>query len=133
MHFRRDPDVFLKMVEAESLNLLSVKLHMSSQAQYIEHLFQIALETTNTSDIAIEWNNFRKLAFNQAMDKIFQDISQEVKDNLTKNCQKLVAKTVRHKFMTKLDQAPFIPNVRDPKIPKILTLTCGQGRFEPTL
>ncbi|CAI4947433.1 ATV_HP_G0046980.mRNA.1.CDS.1 [Saccharomyces cerevisiae] len=129
MHFRRDPDVFLKMVEAESLNLLSVKLHMSSQAQYIEHLFQIALETTNTSDIAIEWNNFRKLAFNQAMDKIFQDISQEVKDNLTKNCQKLVAKTVRHKFMTKLDQAPFIPNVRDPKIPKILTLTCGQGRF----
>ncbi|CAI4491494.1 BFH_collapsed_G0021150.mRNA.1.CDS.1 [Saccharomyces cerevisiae] len=39
------------------------------------------------------------------------------------------AKTVRHKFMTKLDQAPFIPNVRDPKIPKILTLTCGQGRF----
>lgn len=84
MHFRRDPDVFLKMVEAESLNLLSVKLHMSSQAQYIEHLFQIALETTNTSDIAIEWNNFRKLAFNQAMDKIFQDISQEVKDNLTK-------------------------------------------------
>lgn len=41
----------------------------------------------------------------------------------------MVAKTVRHKFMTKLDQAPFIPNVRDPKIPKILTLTCGQGRF----
>ena len=36
MHFRRDPDVFLRMLEAENLNLLSVKLHMSSQAQYID-------------------------------------------------------------------------------------------------
>lgn len=129
LHFRRDPDVFLRMLEAESLNLLNVKLHMSSQSQYIDHMFQLALETTNTSQLATEWNTFRKSAFNQAMEKIFADISREIKDDLCKSCEKLVTKTIRHKFMTKLDQAPFIPNPKDPKIPKLLTLTCGQGRF----
>ncbi|CDH09002.1 probable Transcription elongation factor SPT6 [Zygosaccharomyces bailii ISA1307] len=129
MHFHKDPDVFLRMLEAESFNLLSVKLHMSSQSQYVDHMFQIALETTNTSELATEWNNFRKSAFTQAMDKIFADISREIKDDLSKTCEKLVAKTVRHKLMTKLDQAAFIPNPKDPKIPKVLTLTCGQGRF----
>lgn len=128
-HFRRDPDVFLRMLEAESLNLLNVKLHMSSQSQYVDHMFQIALETTNTSQLATEWNNFRKSAFDRAMEQIFTDISREIKDDLSKTCEKLVAKTIRHKFMTKLDQAPFIPNNKDPKIPKLLTLTCGQGRF----
>ncbi|CCF55974.1 hypothetical protein KAFR_0A05390 [Kazachstania africana CBS 2517] len=129
MHFRRDPDIFLRMLEAENLNLLNIKIHMSSQGQYIDHLFQIALETTNTSELATEWNEFRKAAFKEAMEHIFSDISREIKDDLTKTCQKLVAKVVRHKFMTKLDQAPFIPNLKDPKIPKVLSLTCGQGRF----
>lgn len=129
MHFRRDPDVFLRMLEAESLNMLTVKLHMSSQSQYVDHMFQVALETTNTSQLAIEWNDFRKRAFDQAMDKIFADISREIKDDLSKRCEKLVSKTIRHKFMTKLDQGPFIPNQKDLKIPKVLTLTCGQGRF----
>lgn len=128
-HFRREPDVFLRMLEAESLHLLGIKIHMSSQAQYCDHLFQTALETTNTSEIATEWNNFRKAAFFTALDKIFVDIGQEIKDDLRKTCQKLVSKTVRHKFMTKLDQAPFIPNPRDPKVPRLLTVTCGQGKF----
>lgn len=128
-HFRRDPDVFLRMLEAESLNLLNVRLHMSSQSQYVDHMFQVALETTNTSELATEWNNFRKSAFTRAMEHIFSDISREIKDDLSKTCEKLVAKTIRHKFMTKLDQAPFIPNNKDPKVPKLLTLTCGQGRF----
>ncbi|CCK68424.1 chromatin-remodeling histone chaperone SPT6 KNAG_0A07710 [Huiozyma naganishii CBS 8797] len=129
LHFQKDPDVFLRMLEAESLNLLNVRLHMSSQSQYIEHLFQIALETTDTSSLATEWNNFRKEAFKDALNHIFSDISGEIKDDLTKTCQKLVAKVVRHKMMTKLDQAPFVPNMKDPKIPRVLTLTCGQGRF----
>lgn len=129
LHFLRDPDVFLRMLDAESLNLMNIKLHMSSQDQYIEHLFQIALETTNTSELATEWNKFRKEAFREALSLIFIDISREIKDELTKLCQKKVAKIVRHKFMTKLDQAPFIPNLKEPKIPRVLTLTCGQGRF----
>lgn len=129
LHFRREPDVFLRMLEAESLNLMNLKLHMSSQTQYVDHLFQIALETTNTSDLAIEWNNFRKVAFTQAIEKIFNDIAQEIKDDLEKTCQKLVCRVVRHKFMTKLDQAPYVPNLKDPKLPKILTITCGLGRF----
>lgn len=128
-HFRKEPEVFLRMLEAESLHLMNIKIHMSSQDQYCDHLFQTALETTNTSEVATEWNNFRKTAFFNALDKIFVDISQEIKDDLKKSCQKLVSKSVRHKFMTKLDQAPFIPNPKDPKIPRLLTITCGQGRF----
>lgn len=129
LHFARDPDVFLRMLDAESLNLMNIRLHMSSQDQYIEHLFQIALESTNTSELATQWNNFRKEAFREALTHIFADISGEIKDELTKSCQKKVAKTVRHKFMTKLDQAPFIPNLKEPKIPRVITLTCGQGKF----
>ena len=129
LHFRRDPSVFLRMLEAESLNLMNLRIHMSSQSQYIDHLFQNALETTNTSELATEWNNFRKSAFKDAMNQIFADISNEIKDELTKTCQNLVALTVRHKFMTKLDQAPFIPNLKEPKTPRILTISCGQGRF----
>lgn len=101
-HFRREPEVFLRMLEAESLHLMTIKIHMSSQAQYCDHLFQTALETTNTSEIATEWNNFRKTAFFAALEKVFLEISQEIKDDLRKDCQKLVAKSVRHKFMTKL-------------------------------
>ncbi|CCE63044.1 hypothetical protein TPHA_0D04110 [Tetrapisispora phaffii CBS 4417] len=129
VHFRKDPDLFLRMLEAESLNLLTVKLHMSSHVQYADHLFQIALDTNNTSELGIEWNNFRKTAFNQALDTIFADISAEIKDDLSKSCKKLVARSVRHKFMSKLDQAPFVPNMENAKIPRILTITCGEGRF----
>lgn len=129
LHFRKDPNVFLRMLEAESLNLMALKIHMSSEDQYTDHLFQIVLETTNTSELATEWNNFRKAAFKEAMNQIFFDISSEIKEGLTKTCQKLVALTVRHKFMAKLDQAPYIPNVKESKIPRILTLSCGQGKF----
>ncbi|EDO19233.1 hypothetical protein Kpol_1050p93 [Vanderwaltozyma polyspora DSM 70294] len=129
MHFRKDPDLFLRMLEAESLNLLNVKLHMSSHSQYIDHLFQIAAETTDTSELATAWNDFRKAAFRQALDQILSSISREIKDDLSKSCQKLVARSIRHKFMTKLDQAPFIPNAKEPKIPRVLTITCGEGRF----
>ncbi|SCV03030.1 LAMI_0H04918g1_1 [Lachancea mirantina] len=128
-HFRKEPESFLRMLEAESLHLMTVKIHMSSQAQYCDHLFQTSLETTNTSELASEWNNFRKAAFFTALDKIFLEIGQEIKDDLRKTCQKAVSKGVRHKFMTKLDQAPYIPNSRDAKIPRVLTITCGQGRF----
>lgn len=128
-HFRRDPDIFLRMLEAEALHLLSIKIHMASQSQYCEHIFQTALETINTSEIATKWNNFRKDAFFAALDKVFNNISQEIKDELKRSSIKLVAKSVRHKFMSKLDQAPFIPNPKDPKIPRVLTITCGQGRF----
>ncbi|CAR24361.1 chromatin-remodeling histone chaperone SPT6 [Lachancea thermotolerans CBS 6340] len=128
-HFRREPEVFLRMLEAESLHLMSIKIHMSSQTQYCDHLFQTALDTTNTSEIATEWNNFRKAAFFTALEKIFLEISQEIKDDLKKDCQRLVSKSVRHRFMTKLDQAPFIPNPRDPKIPRVLAITCGLGHF----
>lgn len=129
LHFRREPNTFLRMLEAESLNLMTLKIHMSSQEQYINHLFQIVLETTNTSELATEWNNFRKSAFKEAMNQIFMDISSEIKEGLTKTCQKLVALTVRHKFMSKLDQAPYIPNAKESKIPRVLTLSCGQGKF----
>ncbi|AMD21941.1 HFR086Wp [Eremothecium sinecaudum] len=127
--FRTAPDVFLRMLEAESLHLLNIKIHMSSQSQYCDHLFQTALETTNTSEIAIEWNSFRRSAFYRALDKIFNDISQEIKDELKKTTQKLVANSVRRRFMSRLDQAPFIPNPREPKIPRVLTVSYGQGRF----
>lgn len=129
LHFQKEPDVFLRMLEAESLNLLTIRLHMSAQNQYIGHLFQVALETTDTSELATEWNKYRQEAFSDSLNHIFADIVDEIKDDLKKTCQKAVAKIVRHKFMTKLDQAPFIPNPREPKIPRVLTLTCGQGRF----
>lgn len=128
-HFRSEPDIFLRMLEAEALHLLTIKIHVSSQDQYTSHLFQTSLETTNTSEIASDWNSFRRNAFDTALNKIFSDVSQEIKDELKKTCQRLVTKSVRHQFMFKLDQAPFIPNPKDPKIPRVLTITCGQGRF----
>ena len=128
-HFRSEPDVFLRMLEAESLHLLTIKIHVSSQDQYTNHLFQTSLETNNTSEIASEWNSFRRSAFDNALNKVFADISQEIKDELKKSCQRLVTKSVRHQFMFKLDQAPFIPNAKDAKIPRVLTITCGQGKF----
>lgn len=129
LHFRKEPNTFLRMLEGESLNLMTLKIHMSSQEQYIDHLFQIVMETTNTSELATEWNNFRKSAFKDAMTQIFFDISSEIKESLTKTCQKLVALTVRHKFMSKLDQAPYNSTQKDSKVPRVLTLSCGQGRF----
>lgn len=128
-HFRSEPDVFLRMLEAESLHLLNIQIHVSSQDQYTNHLFQTSLETSNTSEIAVEWNAFRRRAFDSALNKVFSDVSQEIKDELKKTCQRLVTKSVRHQFMFKLDQAPFIPNPKDPKIPRVLTITCGQGKF----
>ena len=129
VYFRKEPDVFLRMLEAESLNLLNVKLYMSSHSQYSDHLFQIALDTNNTSELGAEWNTFRNIAFNQAINKIFSDISREIKDDLANTCQKLVARSIRHKFMAKLDQAPYVPDMKDAKIPRILTMSCGEGRF----
>ncbi|SSD61286.1 probable Transcription elongation factor SPT6 [Saccharomycodes ludwigii] len=127
--FHKNPDVFLRMLEAEQQHYLQVSIHMSSQSQYTEHLFHECLESTDTNEIAVEWNEMRKKVFEKSLEKIFHDIASEIKDNLKKMCETLISRNVRHAFLRRLDQAPYIPNVKDAKIPKVLSITCGNGKF----
>ncbi|KAL6947593.1 hypothetical protein ACO0RG_000168 [Hanseniaspora osmophila] len=125
--FLQQPETFLKMLEAEQQHYLTVEITMSSQEGFIDHVFDTCLESGGTNEVATKWNQFRKKVFVKAINKIFQDVSNEIKAQLQKVCENLVMKAIKREFLKKLDQAPFVNNHK--KASRVLAVTCGNGKF----
>lgn len=127
--FVHSPDLFLRMLEAESLGLVNVKIGLKSALNdFTDHLSTL-LVSTGTSEISQSWNKIRRECLNNAINKLIPSVVLAVKENLAQTSERLLFFKIRSTFLSKVDQAPYtpFPNVRG-TIPKVLALSNGEGQ-----
>jgi transcription elongation factor SPT6 len=123
----RRPELYLRMLQAESEGLVEVKVTLHNQTSFRERLFTF-LESDNLSDLADAWNTLRKEVLSTAVDKLEQVIAKGVKEALKSECENLIGKLVRAKYSEKLDQAPFkVKGLKPGSPPRVLALSNGAG------
>ncbi|ODV87551.1 hypothetical protein CANARDRAFT_174585 [[Candida] arabinofermentans NRRL YB-2248] len=123
------PDLFLRMLEAESLGYVNIKIGLKNASEnFLNHLFSL-LASDGTSDISNSWNKLRKDCLIIALKKLIPIISQDVKEKIRLQCEKLLFFEIRESFMNKVDQAPYhpVPNVKG-TIPKVLSVSNGDAQ-----
>lgn len=126
----RHPDVFLKMLEAESLGLLVVKVETKDYDSWFQCIFN-CLKSDGSSDISDKWNKERETVLGIAFKKLNGMIALNTKEDLRRECERLIAGEVRKKFTSKIDQAPYTPYGFDRGTkPNVLALTFGKGDFD---
>lgn len=123
------PNIFLRMLEAESLGLAIIKIEIKDYNQWFNCIFK-CLKSDGTSDLTDLWNNERKLVLNLAFKKLCDMVALNIKEDLRKECQRLLLNEIRRKFLLKIDQAPFTPFGFDKGIKSnVLALSFGKGDY----
>ncbi|ODV79478.1 transcription elongation factor Spt6 [Suhomyces tanzawaensis NRRL Y-17324] len=126
----RNPDVLLHMLEAEAAGLAVIKVETKDFANWFQCIFN-CLKSDGTSEISDTWNKERELVLNMAFKKLSNMIALNTKEDLRRECERLIASEVRRKFLSKLDQAPFTPFGFDKGTkPNVLALSFGKGDFD---
>lgn len=123
------PDLFLRMLEAESLHLVEIKLRIISYDEFFEAMLGY-ISSDGESDVASEWNSFRRSALDVALKKLLPLIILNIKEDIRRECERTLFFDVRASFLKKIDQAPYKPHGTDfGTIPRVLAITAGKGKF----
>ncbi|ODV74446.1 chromatin-remodeling histone chaperone SPT6 [Cyberlindnera jadinii NRRL Y-1542] len=123
------PDLFLRMLEAESMNLVKINLTIPGQSGLFESVFNL-LASDGQSDLANEWNNYRRSALEIAFKKLIPLVALNVKEDIRRECERLLFFEIRGVFLKKIDCAPFhAPGTEIGTVPKVFALTPGNGKF----
>lgn len=121
------PDLFLRMLKAESEGLVEVRTHLRGEKRIREDL-QRSILSDSFSEIADAWNALRREAIETAMDRLSRLMAKGVRDNVKNECENSIARECREAYMNKLDQAPFKPNgMLLGTLPRVLALSNGAG------
>lgn len=124
------PDVLLRMLEAEANGLIVVKVRTSDYDSWYQSIFN-CLKSDGTSEISELWNTERDLALTMAFKRLTAMVSLNTKEDLRRECERLVAAELRTRFLSKVDQAPFTPFGFDKGTkPNVLALSFGKGDFD---
>lgn len=125
-----EPNVFLRMLEAEEKGLAVIKIETANFENWFEAIFK-CLKSDGLSEVSDLWNKERELVLRMAFQKLCGMVALNTKEDLRRECQRLVAREVRKRFYNKLDQAPFTPYGYDlGTVPNVLSLTFGQGDYD---
>lgn len=123
----RNPDILLRMLEAESQGLLVIKISTKDYEKWFESIFA-CLKSDGLSDISEKWNKEREFVLRMSFAKLTTMIGLNTKEDLRSECQRLLANDLRKKFLNKIDQAPFTPFGYDKGTkPTVLALSFGKG------
>ena len=126
----RNPDVMLRMLEAEAQGFLVIKVETKDYDNWFECIFN-CLKSDGLSDISEKWNKERELVLRMAFSKLTAMISLNTKEDLRSECQRLIANEVRRRFLFKIDQAPYTPFGFDKGTkPSVLAISFGKGDFD---
>lgn len=126
----RQPDVLLRMLEAEAQGLAVIKVETKDYENWFQCIFN-CLKSDGTSEIADKWNKEREHVLNITFKKLSNMVALNTKEDLRRECERLVAGEVRRRFLGKLDQAPFTPFGFDKGTkPNVLTLSFGKGEYD---
>lgn len=121
------PDLFLKMLKAESDGLVEVRVKLRDE-RHIRDDLRKAIESDNFSEIADAWNALRREVIDSALTKLHRIIGKGVKDNLKNECENKIAGYCRDAFTVKLDQAPDRPKGMElGTCARVLALSNGSG------
>lgn len=124
------PDMFLRMLEAESKGLIVVNVNTNDSDHWFQSIFN-CLKSDGTSEIAELWNKEREFALNLAFKRLTSMVALNTKEDLRRECERLIAAELRARFLTKVDQAPFTPYGYDKGTkPNVLALSFGKGDFD---
>lgn len=127
--FYDQPDLFLRMLEAEAEHLVEIKVEHMDDATLFSDLFNF-FGSDGASDVAAEWNSFRRDVLNIALKKLIPLVTSTIKEETRRECERLLFFDVRDKFTRMIDQAPFkAPNKESGEIPRVFALSSGNGRF----
>ncbi|RLV92885.1 Transcription elongation factor SPT6 [Spathaspora sp. JA1] len=126
----RQPDLLLRMLEAESLGLVVVKVETKDYDSWFQFIFN-CLKSDGSSDISDKWNKEREVVLQLAFKKLCSMVALNTKEDLRRECERLIAGEVRRRFLTRVDQAPYTPYGFDRGTkPNVLALTFGKGEFD---
>lgn len=124
------PDVLLRMLEAEANGLIVVKVRTSDYESWYQSIFN-CLKSDGTSEISELWNSERDLALSMAFKRLTSMVSLNTKEDLRRECERLIGVELRTRFLAKVDQAPFTPFGYDKGTkPNVLALSFGKGDFD---
>lgn len=127
------PEMFLRMLKAESEGLIEIRVRLASEKKVRDEL-QKAIESDNISEVADSWNEFRRKTLNAAMERLHKIISKGVKDNLKNECENKIAGYCRDAYTSRLDQAPFKPKGMElGTTPRVLALSNGAGKRDDAI
>ncbi|XBW38561.1 hypothetical protein QEN19_004149 [Hanseniaspora menglaensis] len=124
----KHPETFLKMLEAEKGNFLSILIKIPEEESFIDHLFNTCFAIDKQDSINEAWNQFRKKCFKDAMRKILMDLAAEIKTDLSKKCENLISLEIKKQFASLVDQAP-VRSEGGSYTHRVLGITCGNGNF----
>lgn len=123
------PDLFLRMLEAESLGYVIIKIGLkTSLINFINHLFTF-MSSDGTTDSSNSWNKLRRECLDIAIKKLIPNIIMTVKEKIRNTCERLLFFQIRDNFINKIDQAPFTPfHNHKGMSSRVLALTNGEGK-----
>ncbi|CUM62536.1 uncharacterized protein PRCAT00000087001 [Priceomyces carsonii] len=126
----RSPDVLLRMLNAEEQGLLVVKIESKDYESWFQCIFN-CLKSDGTSELSDKWNKERELILRLALKKLTGMVALNTKEDLRRECERLIAVEVRRRFSARVDQAPFTPFGYDKGTkPNVLALSFGKGDFD---
>ena len=127
------PELFLKMLKAESEGLIEIRVRLQSERRIKEDLRK-AIESDNISEVADAWNALRREVMDAAMARLHKIISKGVKDNLKNECEAKVGHWCREAYVSKLDQAPYKPKGMDMgTVARVLAISNGGGKRDDAI
>ncbi|KAF2841910.1 transcription elongation factor spt6 [Patellaria atrata CBS 101060] len=124
----RRPELYLRMLNAEQEGLVEVKIRLDGVQKIKERLYKL-IQTDNLSDLADTWNSTRREVLDAGLERLERIVARGVKETLKSECENMLARTCRDKYLEKLDQAPFKPKglVLGTR-PRVLALSNGNGQ-----
>lgn len=128
-YFREYPDVYLRMLMAESDGLLEARVMLSERDSPLDMVYGL-FASDNVSDTAKLWNDFRKSILKQALSQLNKMVCRWMKETLRQSCMDEVFTMVRQSFSRKIDQAPFVPyGYSSGTLPRVLAISGGNCQF----
>lgn len=129
LFFKQYPDVYLRMLSAEADGLLEARVQLSARDSPLETVYRL-FASDNVSDTANLWNEFRRSIIKQALSQLNKIICRWYKEILRQTSLDEVFAMVRHSFVQKIDQAPFVPfGYSAGTLPRVLAVSGGNCQF----
>jgi transcription elongation factor SPT6 len=128
------PDMYLRMLKAESEGLVEVRIRLLNKDTLVRQL-QKMMDSRGTSEVSNAWNNIRKDLMPTIVARLEKVIARGAKDALKTECETQLARNCRIKFNDRLDVAPF-PGLGDEGADRgpdeqisVLAMSNGQGVY----
>ncbi|KAL6450473.1 SPT6 Transcription elongation factor SPT6 [Candida maltosa Xu316] len=124
------PDVLLRMLEAERLGLAVIKVEINQQEYWFQSIFN-CLKSDGSSENSDKWNKERETVLRLAFKKLCSMVALNTKEDLRRECERLIASQVRNGLLKKISQAPYHASESQFGFKSnVLSLTFGKGEFD---